>query len=202
MPGLLQKPLFRGLFKNQEPISLFLSLPPFFPPSSPQHPQWNPGTLRVLSSARDPRTSRCPLAREAQCWALGKCLQKALSLLPNKFPLPTENRFLLPPKLGCIQKFLTSLKKNEKLSTLTLKNPQKCSSARGEEAATDPGKTPEKWRLGPPRPITEGFKSLHVCRALTLGAELGGHGGCLGIWAFDLFPRKRKERNYGEVGGD
>ncbi|XP_077918308.1 uncharacterized protein LOC144378798 [Halichoerus grypus] len=40
---------------------------------------------------------------------------------------------------SCIQKFLTSLKKkSEKLTTVTQKNPQICSSTWGEEAATDP----------------------------------------------------------------
>lgn len=102
MPGLLQKPLFRGLFKNPVPISLLPSLPPSLPPH-----YTTPSEIlapREHSFQPEPRTSRCPLAKEAQCWALGKCLQTSLpffiSLLSqqNLFPFAIETR--LHPKVS------------------------------------------------------------------------------------------------------
>lgn len=141
MPGLLEKPLFRGLFKNPVPISLLPSLPPSLPPH-----YTTPSEIlapREHSFQPEPRTSRCPLAKEAQCWALGKCLQT--SLLSLLVFLPNRTYFLLPLKLGCIQKFLTSFKKR-KMKNYT-EEFTKAAEHQGREAASDTGKNPESPRF-------------------------------------------------------
>lgn len=141
MPGLLQKPLFRGLFKNPVPISLLPSLPPSLPPH-----YTTPSEIlapREHSFQPEPRTSRCPLAKEAQCWALGKCLQTSLpffiSLLSQQSPFPFATKTRLHPKVS------------HKLKKRKMKNYAeeftKAAERQGREAASDTGKNPESPRF-------------------------------------------------------
>lgn len=155
MPGLLQKPLFQGLFKNGVPISLFLP-PSFFPPTSPHHPpvkSWHPESTPFKPEIPEPAVVPWQKRPSAEPWA-NVCRHAVPP--PLLVSLTKRNHFLLPPKKTRLHpKVSHKLKKTKNWQPLHRRAHKSCSSTRDEEAATDPGKTPEKWKcLGPPRPIT------------------------------------------------
>lgn len=124
MPGLLQKPLFQGLFKNGVPISLFLP-PSFFPPTSPHHPpvkSWHPESTPFKPEIPEPAVVPWQKRPSAEPWA-SVCRHAVPP--PLLVSLTNRNHFVLPPKTRLHPKVSHKLKKNEKLTAITQKSPQK-----------------------------------------------------------------------------
>lgn len=111
--------------------SLFLSLPPFFPPSSPRHPQWNLGTLQVLRFSQRSQNQPLSPGRRGPVLSPGQVSADIATPPPLLVFLTNRNPFLLPPKLGRLQKFLTSLEKKNERQLLTQKSPQKLQQRQG-----------------------------------------------------------------------
>lgn len=153
MPGLLQKPLFFGvsLKKNQVPVSLSLSLPSSLPPHhttpseilAPRELSFQPEIQPLSPGTRGPVLSP------------GQVSADIAGPPPRLVSLTNRNHFLLSPKLGCIQKFLAGLKR-ENGQPLHRRAHKSCSNTRGVKEQPQTQVRPQRsgHSLGPPRPIT------------------------------------------------
>ncbi|XP_043747241.1 uncharacterized protein LOC122686176 [Cervus elaphus] len=130
MPGLLQKPLFRGLFKNQAPISL--SLPPSLLPSllttPPPVKSWHPASAPFQPEIPEPAAVPWQKRPSAEAWTRS------------------------PPKVS------HKLRKEERKTTLDTEEPTKATAASGvmKQRQTQALEPWMKWLTSPqPHPSPE-----------------------------------------------
>lgn len=150
MPGLLQKPLFRGLFKNQAPISL--SLPPSLLPSllttPPPVKSWHPASAPFQPEIPEPAAVPWQKRPSAEPWA-SVCRHRHPSSLTSfpyqqkPFPFATQTRS--PPKVS------HELRKEEWKTTLNTEEPTKATAAPGvmkqQQTQVRPPRPKDVWGL-------------------------------------------------------
>ncbi|KAM9675814.1 uncharacterized protein ACBT57_005472 isoform 1-T1 [Dama dama] len=157
MPGLLQKPLFRGLFKNQAPISL--SLPPSLLPSllttPPPAKSWHPASAPFQPEIPEPAAVPWQKRPSAEAWA-SVCRHRHPSSLPSfpyqhkSFPFATQTRS--PPKVS------HELRKEERKTALDTEEPTKATATSGvmKQRQTQALEPWVKWLTSPqPHPSSE-----------------------------------------------
>lgn len=168
-----------------------LCFPPFLPPSlrttPPPAKSWHPEST-LFSQSPEPAVVPWQKRPSAGPWA-SVSRPPYLSLLVF---FPNRAHFLLPLKLGCIQKFLTSLKRER--WKIMQKNSQKLQSARAEKQRQTQVRTQRAQGSRPARPIPKRLSTSRCPVSVSvqcwwLGVHADGHRGCFVVWGLDLFPR-------------
>lgn len=150
MPGLLQKPLFRGLFKNQAPISL--SLPPSLFPSllttPPPVKSWHPASAPFQPEIPEPAAVPWQKRPSAEAWA-SVCRHRHPSSLPS-FPYQHKS-FLFATQTRSPPKVSHELRKEERKATLNTEEPTKATAASGvmkqRQTQVRPPRPKDVWGL-------------------------------------------------------